>query len=143
MKHTVKDVLFGVQPLLYMCTTTRGRTFQLLQTLASNVIILMKYYPACSMVVVDFNESEDELLKALLHYYKLPLSMGVLHYFRAPRGWHASICKNTAHMAVWQLKPHPTALVTNLDGDNFITEAFLTLSSIGLSMQPDPTPNNN
>ena len=95
------------------------------------------------MVVVDFNESEDELLKALLHYYKLPLSMGVLHYFRAPRGWHASICKNTAHMAVWQLKPNPCALVTNLDGDNFITEAFLTLSSIGLPMQPDPTPTIN
>ena len=69
---------------------SRDHTFQPLQTLAANVIILLKYYPAVSMVVVDFNESEDELLTALLHYYKLPLSMGVLHYFRAPRPWHAS-----------------------------------------------------
>ena len=123
--NTVKRLL-GVPCCL--CITTMGRDWQVQHALPI-AIGLAWTYKEVTLYLVDFNKNRN-LEQWVLDNLALPMEMGKLKYYRCSllSHWHASLAKNTAHMAACLdggLTPSEAVLV-NLDGDNVFTPKWLT-----------------
>lgn len=115
------------------CISTYRRTEQVTSALPLNVVECWPFRHRVGFVLVDFNEAEEdraEIQKRLRERCPAALETGLLRYFElAPKttqwnGWHASVAKNTTHMAAIALYGRDVCLV-NLDGDNLLTRQFL------------------
>ncbi len=114
---------------LALCITSRGRTWQLKQTLANNVLVAMRFMPGVTYYLLDMNEDADTELEDYIKTGPLEFAwrLEVLRYYRCAMPWHASVAKNTVHMLPWTV-PHPDrkrTIVASLDGDNLVTSRFL------------------
>ena len=115
------------------CITTYKRSHQLLKALPLNLALSWPYRNRAAWVVVDFNEAPEEtafIVDTLRRLCPASVAHGHLRYFEAKddgrrwTGWHASVAKNTAHVAglsVWGLD----VVLCNIDGDNIVTPSFI------------------
>jgi predicted glycosyltransferase involved in capsule biosynthesis len=94
------------------CTSIMNRKYQLEKTLLINLKNLSEY---SEIVIVDFG-STDGLREYIYNNFSHYLDNKKLLYYYTDKVkfWHASICKNTAHMIA------NGKYVVNLDCDNFI-----------------------
>ena len=115
------------------CISTYCRTQQVVSAIPLNVVECWPFRHRVGLVLVDFNEAEGdraEIQKCLRERCPAALETGLLRYFElAPnttqwQGWHASVAKNTTHMAAIACYGRDVCLV-NLDGDNWLTRSFL------------------
>lgn len=116
-----------------LCITTMGRDEQLTKALPI-AIWLAWCYAEVTLYLVDFNH-HDDLERWVLANLHLPIKIGKLKYYRCRTlpSWHASLAKNTAHMAaVADLDDGLTssggkeeAVLVNLDGDNLFSPTWL------------------
>jgi hypothetical protein len=108
-----------------LCVTTLGRDWQL-QNALPLAIWLAWNYEEVTVYVVDFNQ-HDTLQKWVLGNLALPIKVGKLKYYRCTTmgTWHASLAKNTVHMAACRDTSGQEALLVNLDGDNVFTTTWL------------------
>jgi hypothetical protein len=83
-------------------------------------------YEEVCLYVVDFNQHGD-LERWVLDNLALPIEVGKLKYYRCCTlgSWHASLAKNTAHMAACIDVTSNSAVLVNLDGDNIFTPTWL------------------
>ena len=118
---------------VFLCVTTMGRDDQLKKALPLQLAVAWRHKEV-AVHVVDFNQSDD--LETWVHdNLRLALGVGKLSYHRckALPNWHASLAKNTAHMAAVRggLTPQDDddengdAVLVSLDGDNVITPTWL------------------
>ena len=82
--------------------------------------------------MVDFNQ-HDDLERWVLANLKLSIKIGKLKYYRCRTmaNWHASLAKNTVHMAACRdvgdgvTSSKAWAILVNLDGDNIFSPTWL------------------
>lgn len=109
-----------------LCVTSMGRDWQLQKALPI-AIWLAWAYKDVTLYVVDFNQHGD-LERWVLDNLALPIEAGKLKYYRCCTlgSWHASLAKNTAHMAACiDVATSNDAVLVNLDGDNIFTPTWL------------------
>ena len=121
-----------------------GRDWQLKKTLPITIWLCWAHI-GVTVYLVDFNQ-HDDLEQWVLANLEPPLKNGKLKYYRCRslKHWHASMAKNTAHMAACLdvdggltpstqgsasvdggLTPSTDALLVNLDGDNVLTPTWI------------------
>jgi hypothetical protein len=114
-----------------LCVTTLNRNEQV-QIALPIAIWLAWGFADVTLHLVDFNQ-DTFLQQWVVEHLALPMEMGKLKYYRCPMAtWHASLAKNTSHMAACLdaaggLTPaaDEDALLVNLDGDNLFTVTWL------------------
>ena len=102
-----------------LCTNCMGRRSQLEQTLPHN-LSLLRDFPAFELVLIDYN-SRDGLADWILAEFPAEIASGRFSFYRTadPQGYVMTHAKNVAHLAA------AGEIVTNLDGDNFLTAPYL------------------
>ena len=115
-----------------LCVCTLRRTWQLEACLPQNALRTWPHRSAITWYVCDFNSDEEESAKVRQCVTNLCDAMwvtGHIRYYRCPAEfWDASLLKNTVHQLPDRdddYPPTPKVLV-NVDGDNIVTDAFLT-----------------
>jgi hypothetical protein len=119
-----------------LCVTTMGRDEQLKKALPITIWLAWAYEEV-TLYVVDFNQ-DDDLQRWVAANLSLPMTCGKLKYYRCRtmEHWHASLAKNTVHMAACRDitdgltsadgKTEPDlAILVNLDGDNIFSPTWL------------------
>lgn len=114
-----------------LCMTSMGRNEQIMTSLPIAIWVSW-YFADVTLYLVDFNQ-DTVLEQWVLEHLALPIEVGKLKFYRCPMAhWHASVAKNTAHMAACLdvgggLTPsaEEDAVLVNLDGDNLFTVAWL------------------
>ena len=114
-----------------LCMTSLGRNDQIMTSLPIAIWLSWKFADV-TLYLVDFNE-DTVLEQWVREHLALAIKMGKLKFYRCPmRHWHASLAKNTAHMAACLdvgggLTPsaEEDAVLVNLDGDNLFTSRWL------------------
>ncbi len=107
--------------MIVFCTTCKGRTQHLEQTLPKNLQDNERY-PDCKFVILNYN-SQDHLLDYLNSNHKASIDSGrvVVYSFHGPEVFHMAHAKNVAHRL--GILEGATVLV-NLDADNYTGPDF-------------------
>ena len=102
-----------------LCTNCMGRRAQLEQTLPRNLEVL-RQFPNFELVIVDYN-SPDGFGDWVQKNFQAEMKSGLLSFFRStePAAYVMTHAKNVCHLLA------AGEIVTNLDGDNFITPAYV------------------
>ena len=140
--------------IVVLCVTTFKRTFQLTHALPANVAKTWAHFPSeIVWCIVDFNDPEGEDYLGPWFYGFMSFASCADHIFlcRPRKPWQCYECpvaKNTAHIAgayvARELLGYPAHRVylCNIDGDNLLTNVFLTAlcerANLELSNLPAP-----
>lgn len=102
-----------------LCTNCMGRRAQLEQTLPHNLEVL-KQFPNFELLLLDYN-SPDGFGSWVENSFQEETNSGILGFYRSfgPAAYVMTHAKNACHLLAGG------EIVTNLDGDNFITPAYL------------------
>ncbi len=125
--------------------TTLQRTWQVKLTLGMNLVQTLPFKKFLFVAVVIFDGDED-LYNWIGERFAYAVDCKHLRVFRSAeplKYFHASVCKNTAHVAAATCVDNPQRLtVVNLDADNIVTEQFVRDLIIRASQttQPPSTP---
>ena len=111
----------SAEPSIVFCSTCKGRTQHLEQTLPRNLAD-NESYPNCKFLVLDYN-SGDNLLDYLRDTHAAAISGGrlVVYSFREPVPFRMAHAKNMAHrLGILE----GAGILVNLDADNFTGPGF-------------------
>ena len=102
-----------------LCTNCMGRRAHLEKTLPHNLSIVSNF-PEFEIVLLDYN-SGDGLFEWVTGTFHRELMSGMLKFYRTeePQGYVMTHAKNVVHLLA------RGSIVTNLDGDNFLTAPYL------------------
>ena len=108
-------------PRICFCTTVKGRTKHLRETLPKNLTDNY-FYDNCKFVVLDYN-SQDDLLEYLKSNYQGAIEDGYLavYSYKEPGAFRMAHAKNMAHRCGIL---EGADILVNLDADNFTGEGF-------------------
>lgn len=103
-----------IQETLSFCITCKNRFWQICQTLPQNLKNNAGAKDRIEFVLVDFG-STDGLYDWIKGNFLREMEEGYLKYYYTDNlpYWHASVCKNTAHMLA------QNTILVNLDCDNY------------------------
>lgn len=98
--------------LLSYCISIKNRLYQLEKTLMENIDNSSN---ESEFILIDY-DSNDGLKEFIYNHFSNEILSGKLKYFytNKVKYWHASICKNTAHIKA------TGKILVNLDCDNYI-----------------------
>lgn len=106
--------------VISFCTTVKNRTWQLKQTLPSNIKYINSF-PNTKILILNYN-TEDDLTDYLFSNFKKELENGKIEYYILEdrlQGFDMSLAKNLIHLQAKE------GVVFNLDADNFINDLLI------------------
>jgi hypothetical protein len=118
--HSLSSSQFSIPPVIAFCTTCKGRTQHLAQTLLRNM--QDNPYPYVKFVVLDYN-SQDNLLSYLKQCFSLSIECEILSVYSYPKPttFHMAHAKNMAHrLGILE----GADILVNMDADNYTGPGF-------------------
>ena len=111
--------------MINFCTTVKNRTWQLKQTLPTNISYI-KQHTNTKLLILNYN-STDDLNDYLLSNYREEINLGLIEYYILDKilpSFDMSLAKNLIHSQA------TGGVLFNLDADNFIDNILINELSL-------------